>query len=116
MVARFADPTAAFPYPPCPLYETTGLHCPFCGAGRGLHALLHGDVLQAVAFNALFTLFIFIALAQLGWRAGWSVVSDAPLPPWRWPRWAVVATVTVTILYGLARNIPALALLAPHSL
>ena len=40
-------------YPPCPVAALTGLHCPGCGTLRGLHALLHGDLLQAFAAMVL---------------------------------------------------------------
>lgn len=116
LVARFADPNAWFPYPPCPLYEVTGLHCPLCGAGRGVHALLHGEIIQAFAFNALFTFVVFVFIAQMAWRASIAVASDEPLPPWRWPRWSIVLTIAVSIVFGILRNFEAFAYLAPHVL
>ena len=42
--------------PPCPIHAYTGLFCPGCGATRAMHALVHGDVLQAMAMNPVFTL------------------------------------------------------------
>ena len=42
--------------PPCPIHACTGLFCPGCGATRAMHALVHGDVLQALAMNPVFTL------------------------------------------------------------
>ena len=38
-------------FPPCPFYSLTGLHCPGCGTLRGLHQLLHGNLLAAFGYN-----------------------------------------------------------------
>ena len=38
-------------YPPCVFYALTGLHCPGCGTLRGLHQLLHGNLLAAFGYN-----------------------------------------------------------------
>lgn len=42
--------------PPCPFHAFTGLFCPGCGATRASHALVHGDLSQALAMNPVFTL------------------------------------------------------------
>jgi hypothetical protein len=42
--------------PACPFHGLTGLYCPGCGATRALHALVHGDVGQALAMNPGLTL------------------------------------------------------------
>ncbi|MBN3041015.1 MAG: DUF2752 domain-containing protein [Candidatus Omnitrophica bacterium] len=39
--------------PPCLFHELTGYNCPGCGGFRSLHALLKGDIIQAVRFNPL---------------------------------------------------------------
>lgn len=49
----FFNPATAGFFPVCPLYSMTGLACPGCGMTRGLHALLHGDVLTALDYNLL---------------------------------------------------------------
>ena len=41
-------------YPRCAFKTLTGLSCPGCGSQRALHALLNGDVREAVRLNALF--------------------------------------------------------------
>ena len=44
------DPSAPNNYfPRCPSYWLLGVYCPGCGITRALHALLHGDVVQAFA-------------------------------------------------------------------
>src|SRR5262245_4469510 len=56
-------PGATSFYPQCVFHQLTGFHCPGCGATRALHALLHGDWLQAIAWNPWFVL----SLPLLGW-------------------------------------------------
>ncbi len=40
----------------CPFRALTGFTCPGCGSTRGLHALVHGDVVAAFKFNPLLVL------------------------------------------------------------
>jgi hypothetical protein len=40
-------------FPVCPFRAITGFTCPGCGSTRGLHRLLHGDVVAAFEFNPL---------------------------------------------------------------
>lgn len=35
---------------PCPLKKLTGIDCPGCGFQRSVIALLHGDVMQSIAY------------------------------------------------------------------
>src|SRR5262249_54935902 len=58
-------------YPPCLFHALTGLHCPGCGSTRCLHALLHGDLRQAAAYNVL----LLLALPFLGW---WALAAALP--------------------------------------
>src|SRR5258708_13591328 len=50
------DPSSVMFLPRCPLYTTTGIYCPGCGATRALHEFLRGHWLAALRLNALFTL------------------------------------------------------------
>ena len=52
------DPSASRWFPRCPFLMLTGLKCPGCGTQRAIHALLHGDVLSALRFNALLPVII----------------------------------------------------------
>lgn len=45
-------------YPPCPFYYLTGLYCPGCGSLRGIHSLLHGNIVKALGYNPLMVLSI----------------------------------------------------------
>ncbi len=109
---RFAPSRNAF-YPPCLFHMTTGLHCPGCGTLRGLHALLHGRVIEALGHNAL----TIIALPLLAY-AGLAAVMGRLGRPLPMPRlhpalpWVAAA---MYLLFGLLRNIPVypFSLLAP---
>lgn len=109
-ILQVADPYAADSLlPACPFHALTGLYCPGCGTTRALHALLHGDPLQAWRMNALAMLALLLLPALLwrwlrpGVRAGW--LTDARL-------WLVLV-----LAFTALRNIPlpAFAWLAPAS-
>jgi hypothetical protein len=54
-------------FPACPFRALTGFTCPGCGSTRGLHRLLHGDVVAAFEFNPLMVLslpFLIYALLR----------------------------------------------------
>jgi hypothetical protein len=54
-------------FPACPFRMLTGFTCPGCGSTRGLHRLLHGDVIAAFEFNPLMVLslpFLLYALVR----------------------------------------------------
>lgn len=38
-------------YPECIIHNTTGVECPACGSSRSLHALAHGKIRTALAYN-----------------------------------------------------------------
>jgi hypothetical protein len=54
-------------FPICPFRAFTGFACPGCGSTRGMHALMHGDVVAAFKFNPLLFLslpFLLYALVR----------------------------------------------------
>lgn len=54
-------------FPACPFRIVTGFACPGCGSTRGLHRLLHADVVGAFEFNPLMVLslpFLLYALVR----------------------------------------------------
>ena len=89
--------------PPCPFLALTGWFCPGCGSTRALHALLHGDVVQALAMNPL----LVIASPLLAWMALNAAGANPPghclLMPWSAnPKFWLV----VLLGYGVLRNLP----------
>jgi uncharacterized protein DUF2752 len=55
------EPGISGVFPVCPFRAITGLTCPGCGSTRGLHALLHGDLVGAFELNP----FLILALPFL---------------------------------------------------
>ena len=47
------DPSTVRFFPRCTFLTLTGLKCPGCGTQHAIHALLHGNFLEAVRFNAM---------------------------------------------------------------
>ena len=88
------DPSTAGFFPSCPIHALTGYNCPGCGATRATHALLHGDVAAAFAFNPLYVVAIPCVAAWYLLR-GQRRLS----PP------AVYALLAVVVSYGVLRNL-----------
>ena len=78
--------------PGCPVREMTGLKCPGCGSGRAMAALLQGDVMAMMYWNAL-----LVTLAMFLMAAGFC-------QPWRWHGWLALGAVVT--LFGMVRNLP----------
>jgi len=103
------DPNRHAVYPPCLLYQTTGIYCAGCGTTRAIYALLHGRVIEALHDNALFML----ALPFLLWMTG-----NYLLPAWRsnaWPQLSInhrilvrrgVGIVLLMLGFMALRNLP----------
>jgi hypothetical protein len=90
--------------PPCVFNDLTGFYCPGCGTLRATHALLHGDIGEAVTKNPLLFV-IFPVLGILAFNKKWLYHS--------YTAWS---TLIVIILFWALRNIPVwpCTLLAPH--
>ncbi len=104
-------------YPPCAFHALTGLHCPGCGATRCLHALAHGDVAQALAYNPL--LVVALPFLSVGVFSGaYNVWTGRRLPLPRLPAWSIYAIFWLLLAYWVLRNVDAypFTLLAPHTL
>lgn len=111
------DPAAAGVFGPCPFLWITGLLCAGCGAMRAAHALLHGQVAQAIAFNPLVTVTVPAIVAGL-LNDALHAIRGRRLAA---PRAAAVfgrALVVILVSFTIARNlpIPALATVRPHRL
>jgi hypothetical protein len=114
-------------FPPCPFHATTGLWCPGCGVTRGTHALLNGELARSLGYN-VFTPFVLAAIAWVwfGWvrrsfarsplRAPSPPSSSTSPPSGRSPRlavWSSGIAIVVVVGYGVLRNLPGFAALAP---
>jgi len=101
----------------CAFHSVTGLHCAGCGTTRAIHALLHGDVLQALAYNPLMTAFAPFAVYLVAcW--GLSAFGRRPLPLPKLGIGMVVAIIIMLVGFTVARNLPwgPMKALAPHEL
>ena len=97
----------------CVFYELTGLYCPGCGSGRAALALLRGDVAAALGHNALFTLLLLPCAVLLAHGYLRFVFPGLGLRPLRLPAWVGGAALALLLAFGVLRNLPAFAFLAP---
>ena len=91
-------------YPVCPVYRYLHVFCPGCGATRALAALLHGQVGEALRLNWL----IVISLPVCGGYAAAGYRRWARGDGFGWPRVsaaAIYGALTVTAIFGVARNL-----------
>lgn len=93
---------------PCLFRLATGLDCPFCGGSRMIGALLHGDVLAALDFNA-FALVVLAPIALL--LLVGSARQELGRAARAWPRgalgWSLGGGVTAAVIaWGVLRNLP----------
>ena len=98
----FFDPSTSAIFPPCPPHALTKIHCPGCGTLRAMHALLHGDVKEALSQNILAVIFIPILPAMYFFPKYFR----KPIVP--------AAMLVIFILYAILRNTETFSFLAPH--
>ncbi len=106
-VVALVDPSRHAVGPPCPLRALTGLDCPLCGATRATHALLHGQLVRALDFNALYVAALPVVAALGAW---WLVRGE--LPAWARTRVTTTVVLTVAAAFFVLRNLPVPALAA----
>lgn len=95
----FFDPVRAPIYPVCVFHRVTGFDCPTCGSLRAFHALLHGNVMDALHFNA----FTVLSLPLFAWIGIRSMIGARPLkfrPMWLW------LYLGALIVFGIVRELP----------
>ncbi len=98
------DPNEAGHYPSCPLLTLTGLQCPGCGTLRAVHALAHGDLVEALDLNVLAVL--LLPLAVMGWLAWVRYALGARSRPPDLPGWAAPVLAVAVPTFWLVRNLP----------
>lgn len=101
--ATFDPSTQGSLFPRCTIKTLTGLDCPGCGSQRAIHALLHGHVLEALRFNALFV----VELPLLALLALTSLFSDRfhHLRRFLISRTFILSLLATIILFTIVRNI-----------
>jgi hypothetical protein len=98
---------------PCPLHAITGLYCPGCGTFRAAGALLEGNIWQAVRYNALCVVLlplIFVFCVRETFRY---IRAVHPMSASRLEIVIFVVVIAVSVLYAIARNLPAFDILKP---
>ncbi|WP_374165755.1 DUF2752 domain-containing protein [Arcticibacter sp. MXS-1] len=91
-------------FPRCPFHEMTGWSCPGCGSQRAFHALLHGNLREAVQHNVLFA--AGLPLLVLWWALKRSFLSKRLNLP-HIPRLGACLTIAIVLLsFSVLRNLP----------
>jgi hypothetical protein len=90
-------------YPRCPIYSTTHLLCPGCGATRALYELLHLNLKGAVHYNALVTLLLPVALMWWALEC-YSATRQNRSMELRLPPAACAALLVIAALFTITRN------------
>ena len=99
------DPNTTRIFPQCTFKALTGLDCPGCGMTRGLHALVHGDVLRALSHNLLLVVIIATSLVWFGWNTIARRTDRQPLRlRFRRNTWIVIGLAVAA--FWLTRNLP----------
>lgn len=101
------DPNTPGHYPLCPTRALFGLDCPGCGALRGTHDLVTGNLAGALDHNVL--LIVFLPLAVVLWvrwvMRAWTGRTPAVSRAVVQRRTTVMITVLVAVLaFGVIRN------------
>ncbi|WP_233516810.1 DUF2752 domain-containing protein [Paenibacillus curdlanolyticus] len=91
---------------PCLFHELTGFYCPGCGVTRAAKALLALDMEQAFRYNSLIFALLPLYLAYF-------IANKKQLQPAS--KLLMAAMLTLTISFGILRNIPEFSWLAPHA-
>lgn len=111
------DPGVGGRYPPCPLLTLTGWYCPLCGGLRAVHALTKLDVAAAAGWNVLavpllvLAVWFWVVWLRRAWRGETTPARWRPIVP----RWGVWSLALAGLAFGVLRNVPVLAFLAPHA-
>lgn len=84
--------------PPCPLYQFTGIPCPFCGMTTAFSLIAQGDVLHALSVQPVGCLVYF--LCAVG--SAWFLLCAAQGRPWTDPRqqkwWRTAEKVALVVI------------------
>lgn len=101
----YFDPVSSGLFPACPLYSLTGFACPGCGMTRGLHSLLHGDILQALDYNAMLPL-ILAFFGYLWLSMALYAIRGRGLTPGNVSVVMIWIMLVLLLVFGILRNLP----------
>lgn len=106
------DPHQPGNYPVCPFLTVTGYPCPLCGGLRAVNSLTAGRFVDAIGSNVLVV--AGMAVAAVLW-VRWTVLRARGRPvSYVNPDAAlVIAGLAVLVMFGVLRNLPFAAALAP---
>lgn len=91
-------------FPKCPLYTVTSFYCPGCGSQRALHAILHGDIVNAIGHNVLILL-LFAIITYEGIVRLFNHYSIKPIKNWLHSSKITFSILMVVLLFWVFRNI-----------
>jgi hypothetical protein len=97
-------------HPDCPFLAMTGHPCPLCGGLRAVHALTRGDLAGAVSLNLMVVVLVVLAAAEWVRRLSGRLAGRAVRPV---PRWSYPLLAAAFVAFGVIRNLPFGASLAP---
>jgi hypothetical protein len=99
------DPTTPGGFlPVCPTKALLGIDCPGCGSLRMLYCLLHGNLLEAVRFNAAgLVALVFLAWAYTAWTYG--RLAGRRMRSWQDFRWSAPITLALVLTWFVVRNL-----------
>jgi hypothetical protein len=105
------DPNTPGHYPVCPLLHYTGVYCPGCGGLRSAYAVAHGHLGTALGCNAVavagYALFAVVWVIWFGRSVRGRTFAPALPISWLW------VLGTLLLAFGVVRNLPFGAALAP---
>jgi Protein of unknown function (DUF2752) len=104
VLLRFPPEQYGF-YPRCPLHELLHLQCPGCGATRSLAAVLRGDLVEAMRFNALTTLLLPFAFGY-GILCYIDYLKRKPVRSLQLPSVATYSVIAIAVVFMVVRNLP----------
>jgi len=102
MVYNFPPAESSF-YPRCPFYACTHLLCPGCGGTRALYWMLHGNLHEALHYNALLTGLAPLVLLWLAW-CWYHAERRGRFPSVPWPKTVAVCLGVVSLAFAVVRN------------
>ena len=106
------DPHVDGAYGYCPFLELTGRPCPGCGGLRAVSALTNGDLVGALSYNLLAVgLVVILISAWAAWAVRRARGADARMLVMS--DRALVLVLVLALAFGVARNMPWGAGLAP---